>query len=170
MIFLHKGISQTQQIKFNLVNGMNGISLGKINSITQDRDGAMWFSDQTNRCITRYDGTNMTRFQHNPKDSNSLGGTYPEIIAVDSNGILWIGFWGFGVDRFDPATHTFTHFRHNPNDDKSLSDNTVSNILVDRQNNIWIGTKNGLDLLDRATGTFKHFRHDPNDPKPTIST
>ncbi|MBP7239123.1 MAG: hypothetical protein KBA14_02780, partial [Saprospiraceae bacterium] len=156
--------AQTQEIKFNLINGMNGIFLGKINSITQDRDGAMWFSDQTNRCITQYDGNRMIRYQHNPRDTNTLGGYYPEWICADSNGIIWIGFFGFGMDRFDPATKTFTHFRHDPNDPASISNDTVSNILVDHQKNIWIGTNRGLNLFDPATGKFKRFDNDPTDP------
>ena len=157
--------AQTKSIKFNLVNGVNGIALGKINCIMQDRDGAMWFSDQTNRCITRYDGNSMTRYQNNTKDTNSLGGPYPECIAVDSNGILWIGFWGYGMDRFDPATNTFTHYRFDAKNPNGLANDTVSNILIDHLNNVWIGTNQGLQLLDRATGTFKLFKHNPEDPK-----
>lgn len=126
-------IAQTQEIKFNLINGMNGIFLGKINSITQDKDGVMWFSDQTNRCITQYDGSRMTRYQHNPKDSNTLGGYYPECVYADSSGLIWIGFYGFGLDRFDPVTKTFTHYRHDPNDPNSISNDTVSNILIDHK-------------------------------------
>ena len=157
--------AQTQEIKFNLINGMNGIFLGKINSITQDRKGAMWFSDQSNRCITQYDGNRMIRYQHNPRDTNTLGGYYPECIFADSSGIIWIGFYGFGIDKFDPGTNTFTHYRHNPNDPNSISNDTVSNILVDHQKNIWIGTNAGLNLFDPASGTFKHFVHNPADPK-----
>ena len=83
--------AQTQEIKFNLINGMNGIFLGKINSITQDKSGAMWFSDQTNRSIIQYDGNQMTSYQHDPTNTNSLGGFYPECIFTDSSGIIWIG-------------------------------------------------------------------------------
>ena len=156
--------AQSKEIKFNLINGMNGIFLGKINSITQDKNGAMWFSDQTNRCITQYDGSRMTRYQHDPKNPNTLGGLYPECIYADSSGILWIGLWGFGLDKFDPETKTFTHYRHDPHDSASISNDTVSNILIDHQKNIWIGTMSGLDLFDPATGNFKHFKHNPSDP------
>ncbi|MEP6795018.1 MAG: two-component regulator propeller domain-containing protein, partial [Saprospiraceae bacterium] len=155
--------AQTQEIKFNLVNGMNGIFLGKINSITQDKDGAMWFSDQTNRCITQYDGNKMTRYLHDPKNPNSLGGYYPECLYADTSGIIWVGFYGFGLDRFKTSTKSFTHFRHDPEDSTSISNDTVSNILIDHQKNIWIGTHGGLNLFDPVTGTFKHFVHDPTD-------
>ena len=157
--------AQTQEIKFNLINGMNGIFLGKINSITQDKNGTMWFSDQTNRCIIQYDGSRMIRYQHNAKDPNTLGGYYPEWICADSIGNIWIGFYGFGIDKFDPVTNTFTHYRHDPKDPKSISNDTVSIILIDHQKKIWIGTNQGLNLMDPATGTFKHYVHDPANPK-----
>ena len=156
--------AQTQEIKFTSISGMNGIFLGKINSITQDKDGVMWFSDQTNRCITQYDGSRMIRYQHDPKDSNTLGGFYPECVYADSSGLIWIGLYGFGLDRFDPEKKTFTHFRHDPEDPSSISNDTVCCILIDQQKNIWVGTYGGLDLFDPVTSTFKHFAHQPTDP------
>src|SRR5271169_704449 len=86
--------AQTHDPKFNLVTGADGLTFGKINSITRDRQGVMWFTDQTNQCLVRYDGTHMTRYQNDPKNPNSLGGTYPECSTVDSSGNIWIGFYG----------------------------------------------------------------------------
>jgi signal transduction histidine kinase/ligand-binding sensor domain-containing protein len=164
LFFFAKDIAaQTHPVKFNLVSGTNGISLGKINGITRDMNGVMWFSDQTNRCITRYDGNHITRYQNDPKNINSLGGTYPECLFADSSGIIWIGFYGMGVDRFDPETNNFTHFRHQQNDAGSLSNDTVSAILVDHLGNLWVGNNGGLDLLDQKTGKFKHYRNNVSD-------
>jgi signal transduction histidine kinase/ligand-binding sensor domain-containing protein len=156
--------AQTTEIKFTPVTGMNGIFLGKVNSITQDKHGVMWFSDQSNRCITQYDGNRMVRYQHDPNDSNSLGGYYPECIYADSNGHIWIGLYGFGLDLFDPEEKTFTHYRHDPDDPNSLSNDTVTAILIDHMKNIWVATYGGLDLFDLNTGNFKHYAHDPDDP------
>ena len=161
--------SQTPDIKFNLIAGSNGVSLGKINGMTRDIHGVMWFSDQTNRCIVSYDGNRMTRYQNDPKKSNSLGGYYPECLFADSSGILWIGFYGMGLDRFDPETNSFTHYRHQPNNPESLSNDSVTAIKVDHLGNIWIGNYGGLDLLDQKTGKFKHYRHSAQDPS-TLSS
>jgi signal transduction histidine kinase/ligand-binding sensor domain-containing protein len=155
--------AQSIQPRFNLIMGSNGVSLGKINGITRDRQGIMWFSDQDNHCITRYDGTLMTRFSYDPKSPNALGGGYPECIFADSTGIIWIGFTGMGLDRFDPETNHFTHFKHQPNDSESLANNVVSALLVDHLGNLWVGTDGGLDLLDQKTGKFKHYRNQLND-------
>ena len=163
LIISKEGRAQTQEVKFNLVAGTNGISLGKINGITRDKNGVMWFTDQTNRCITRYDGNHLTRYQNDPKNTNSPGGTYPECILTDSNGIIWIGFYGMGVDKFDPETNIFTHYRHQQNDPGSLGHDTVSAILIDHLGNLWVGNNGGLDLLDQKTGKFKHYSHNVHD-------
>ena len=102
LCFTVKSKAQVQQVKFNLLKGVEGVSIGKINSITQDPQGYIWLSDQTNGCITRYDGYRMTSFKTEVFNSNSLGGIYPECIFADPTGIIWIGFYGMGLDRFDP--------------------------------------------------------------------
>ncbi|HEY3370436.1 MAG TPA: two-component regulator propeller domain-containing protein [Prolixibacteraceae bacterium] len=165
LLFLaNESLSQTKQVKFNLFTGTNGVTLGKINGMTRDKYGFMWFSDQSNRCIIRFDGSYMTRYQNDPKNPNSLGGYYPECLFPDANGNIWIGFYGMGIDKFDPVARSFTHYRHNKNDPESLSDDTVSALLIDHLGNIWVGTNGGLDLLDEKTGKFKHFNYKANDP------
>jgi signal transduction histidine kinase/streptogramin lyase len=157
--------AQTQKISFEEVRNLNGNSLGKINAMVQDKQGFLWFSDQSNGAIVRYDGYNMTFFNHDPENPNSLGGPYPESMWVTESGIIWIGFYGQGLDRFDPVSNTFTHYRHDPNNPESLAHDYVWAVLEDHSGNIWVGTENGLDLLDREKDTFKHYRYSEDDPK-----
>ncbi|HAH25977.1 MAG TPA: hypothetical protein DCL77_19825, partial [Prolixibacteraceae bacterium] len=156
--------AQIPQVSFNPILGNDGISLGKINSITQDPQSYIWFSDQDNGIIIRYDGSRMTSYKNDPKNQNSLGGDYPEHLFADSTGIIWIGFYGTGLDRFDPESGTFTHFRHNKNDPFSLSNDSVTSVLMDQLGNIWVGTYGGLDLLDQKAGTFTHYTQSESDP------
>lgn len=157
--------AQTQKISFEEVRNLNGNSLGKINAMVQDKQGFLWFSDQSNGAIVRYDGSNLEFFNHDPDNPNSLGGPYPESMWVAESGIIWIGFYGQGLDRFDPVSNTFTHYRHDPNDPESLAHDYVWAVLEDHLGNIWAGTENGLDLLDKEKGTFKHYSYSEGDPK-----
>ncbi|MBD0365010.1 MAG: SMP-30/gluconolactonase/LRE family protein [Flavisolibacter sp.] len=163
LLFSQESEAQIHDIKFHLITGKYGMVLGKINGIAQDPSGYMWFADQTQRCITRYDGYSMLSFRNDPLNNNSLGGTYPECIFADPSGIIWIGFYGMGLDRFDPETGKFTHFRHQPNDPASLNNDSVTAILMDHLGNLWIGNYGGLDLLDAKTGTFKHYSYNAKD-------
>ena len=155
--------AQTQNVRFDLFSGTNGVTLGKINGMARDKYGFLWFSDQSNRCIIRFDGNHMVRYQNDPQNPNSLGGYYPECLAADSSGNIWIGFYGMGLDKFDPVANKFTHYRHSDKDPESLSNDFVSTILVDHLGNVWAGNFRGLDLLDQKTGKFKHFRHKNDD-------
>src|SRR5665213_3353105 len=158
------GLAQTRNVKFTSVIGTNGISLGKINAIVRDRYGYLWLSDQSNRCIICYDGSHMTRYQNDPQNPNSLGGYYPECLFADKNGNIWIGFYGMGLDKFDPTNKKFTHYQHNDKDPESLSNDYVAALLVDHFGNVWVGDYGGVDLLNQKTGKFTHYRHKKNDP------
>lgn len=161
---IQENYAQTQNIKFNLVEGAGETSLGKINSITQDPNGYMWFADMTKSCITRFDGYRMVSFRHDPLNANSLSGTYPEVISSDQAGNIWIGFYGMGLDKFDPATGTFTHYRYDKDDPHSLGNDSVTALLVDKEGTLWVGNYKGIDRLDQKTGRFHHFPHNPQDP------
>ena len=167
IVFISNSVfAQTSHPNFKLIQSKSGISLGKINAITQDHYGFLWFSDQTNRCILRYDGSQMTRYPYEPDKPNTLGGFYPECLAWDpsGSGALWIGFFGQGVDRFDPVSNTFTHYQHDSTDENSLMNDVIGAIHVDQEGHVWIGTDKGVDRLDPKTGIFTHFQYNENDP------
>src|SRR6266508_3957386 len=109
--FSKESSAQKAQLDFDLVAGNNGISLGKINGITQDKWGYMWFVDQTNRCLIRFDGYRMKTYRNDPLDTTSIDGGNYECIAADSSGCIWVDA-ARGVDKFDPYTGKFIHFRY----------------------------------------------------------
>src|SRR5882672_1524260 len=98
--------SQFVQFDFTLVPGNNGISLGKINGITQDKWGYMWFVDQTNKCLIRFDGYRMKTYRNDPLDTTSIDGGNYECIAADSNGCIWADDTR-GIDKFNHYTGKF---------------------------------------------------------------
>jgi len=73
--------AQNNELKFNLVQDPTGKPLGKINAITQDPYGYIWFAGNSEHCIYRYDGIRMTSFRHEAANSNSLDIDNPEIIC-----------------------------------------------------------------------------------------
>lgn len=135
-------------------------------SIVQDQQGFMWFGTWTG--LYRYDGFEFDGYFHDPSDSTSLSHSWTEVLYVDHEGTLWVGTHGGGLNRFEPATETFTHFRHDPNDPYSLSQDTVTSIIEDQAGTLWVGTHRGLNRFDRETERFYHYRHDRQDPT-TIS-
>ena len=159
-LFAKESPAQKAPLDFNLIPGTNGISLGKINGITQDKWGYMWFVDQTNRCLIRFDGYRMKTYRNDPLDTNSIDGVNYECIAADSTGGIWVDA-ARGVDKFDPYTGKFIHFRYPPT---KAGRKEIYNILIDHLGTVWLGTNAGLDRLDQKTGKFIHYEHKDNDP------
>ncbi|MEO8766351.1 MAG: two-component regulator propeller domain-containing protein [Ginsengibacter sp.] len=134
-----------------------------VTGISQDPQGYMWFGTKRTG-LYRYDGYNIISYKNQASNSNSLSYDAIETLYADSKGIVWIGTFGRGLDRFDPVTGNFTHFRFAANDPLSLSNDTVTAILEDKQKNLWIGTYGGIGRMDQKTGKFISYRYHETDP------
>ncbi len=163
LAFSFFGFAQNAEIKFNLVTTNNGEPLGNgnINSITQDKQGYMWFSGQGAGCLFRYDGNRIVTFKHDKSNPNSPARSRPETVYADKDGMIWIGYFNGDLDQYNPATGIFTHYKNDPRDPASLSAGMVSALLKDHLGRLWVGTANGLDLLDEKTGHFIHYKNIP---------
>ncbi len=155
--------AQPRHIRFDRISIEQGLSLGTVGSILQDRTGFMWFGTQDG--LNRYDGNRFLVFKGDPKDPSTLSHNWVRALLEDASGDIWVGTLGGGLSRWHRATDSFTHYRHDPENPTSLSGDRVWALLQDRAGNLWIGTdQSGLDRFDAANGTFEHFRHDPSDP------
>ncbi|WP_336517138.1 two-component regulator propeller domain-containing protein [Pollutibacter soli] len=159
--------AQQADFQFYPVTGPNGKPLGKIMTIAQDPQGYMWFADQGEIAIHRFDGSRIISFKYENGNPNSLTLLNIETLFVDNTGVVWIG--GSGLDRLDPATGKFTHYRHNDNDSSSLAADEVTSIVKDSKHRLWIATTKGLDRLDESSGKFIHYHHQPGN-KNSISS
>ena len=151
-----------QQISFNPINYKPEKSTSSFLGITQDHEGYIWISSNGGG-IFRYDGREFVNYQHIDSNSNSVADNWAECILADSDNIVWIGTFGKGLDRFDPATNSFTHFRHDPKNNSSLGNDTVTALLEDHEQNLWVGNYSGLDMIDNKTGKFTHYQPQAND-------
>jgi signal transduction histidine kinase/CheY-like chemotaxis protein/AraC-like DNA-binding protein len=76
-------------------------------------------------------------------------------IKEDSEGNLWAGTWGGGLNLFNPTNGSFTRYTNDPSDKFSISSNYVQQIFEDRNKNLWVATYyGGLNLFDRKTKKF----------------
>ncbi|NIR63280.1 MAG: histidine kinase, partial [Aliifodinibius sp.] len=90
-----------------------------------------------------------------------------QTIFEDAGGVIWVGTFGGGINKYDPNRIKFRHYRHVPNDPNSLSHNQIFAIEEDSRNSqiLWIGTfGGGLNKFNRITGEFTHYRNDPDNP------
>ncbi len=149
-------------IRFTALTPEEGLSSGIVFGMVQDDQGFLWFA--TTDGLSRYDGYSFRAYRFEHENPNSLSNNSMTAVLPGQGGILWLATTGGGVNRFDPATETFTHYRHDPDNPNSLSGNSIPRygMYVDWQGALWVGTiDNGLDRLDPASGNFTHYRHDP---------
>ena len=152
-----------KDIRFTALTSEDGLSSGNVFGIAQDIQGFLWFA--TGDGLSRYDGYSFRIYRFDHDNANSLSNNSMVAVCKGRGGILWLATTGGGVNRFDPATETFTHYLHEPDNQNTLSGNHISKygLYEDRQGILWIGTvDNGLDQFNPVTGTFTHYRHDPH--------
>jgi diguanylate cyclase (GGDEF)-like protein len=142
-----------------------GLSQVTGNAILQDRAGYTWIGTQDG--LNRYDGHDVRTFRHDKDKPESLNRDFVNVLAEDSEGHLWIGTRGKGLDEYDPLTDKFHHYTQTGSgEDKSASDVRVLEVLKDR---ILFGTLQGLFSLNLNTRQIHpiHLEDIPASP-PTI--
>ncbi|MBE9475440.1 MAG: histidine kinase, partial [Chloroflexi bacterium] len=145
-----------QDLQFEHITTDDGLSSNEVLSLLQERNGFIWIG--TFNGLNRYDGHTITVYKNKPDDPNSISSNIIRAIHEDAYGILWIATSNGGLNRFDPATQTFSHFLNDPEDPNSLSDNSIISLFEDSDGILWLGTlNNGLERFDPDSKTFSHY-------------
>ncbi|MGD9361593.1 MAG: two-component regulator propeller domain-containing protein, partial [Desulfobacterales bacterium] len=152
----------SRYLRFGRLTTKDGLSSDQTRNVVQDKLGFMWFA--TLGGLSRYDGASVKVYRHDPDDANSLSHNIARALIVDQRGVLWIGTWGGGLNRYDREKNAFIHYRHEPDNPRSLSHDIVRTVYEDRDGTIWVGTMRGLNKLDRDSRQFTRYQHDPGDP------
>ena len=150
-------------VHFDRYSVEEGLSQSVAQRILQDRQGFLWVGTEDG--LNRFDGYTFKVFRNDPEDAHSLSNNTILALHEDPLGMLWVGTFGGGLNRYDPQTERFTRYRHDPEEDNSLGSDYVRSIYRDRTGALWIGTlADGLDRYDPETDQWTHYRHDPEDP------
>jgi ligand-binding sensor domain-containing protein len=147
---------------FEEISIEQGLSQSIVFCIIQDQKGFMWFGTEDG--LNKYDGYTFTVYRHDPNQPNSLSYNEIRTIYEDSSGVLWIGTFYGGLNKFDAEKELFIHYQNDPDDPNSLSHNNVKTVFEDRLGVLWIGTEGGLNKFNRKTGQFTRYLSDPNNP------
>jgi ligand-binding sensor domain-containing protein/class 3 adenylate cyclase/predicted metal-dependent HD superfamily phosphohydrolase len=86
-------------------------------------------------------------------DYRALNNNIITTILEDSDGTIWLGTYGGGLNALNPQTGKFRRYTEK----EGLSNNVVYAILAENENALWMSTNFGLSRLEKATGAFKVF-------------
>ena len=148
-------------IRFEHLGVQNGLSENTVLSILQDSQGFLWFG--TREGLNKFDGYDFTVYQATPNDPTALSDAHITVIEETSDGLLWLGTYFGGLNRFNKSENSFAHYMPDPQDPSTLPDERVSALLEDSQENLWVGTRGGLSVLNPDGESFTHYQHDMND-------
>ncbi|UAA38373.1 diguanylate cyclase [Paraneptunicella aestuarii] len=136
-------------MRFDVYDIDKGLVQETVRGIIQDNRGFLWIA--TEEGLNRFDGFTFTPFRHNPEDATSLSNDVITDMVIDSEGYLWIGTFGGGLNRFDPQNTSATRIA-----EKELSSDRIQSLFIDSQKRIWVGTfEHGLDLIIPKDGGYE---------------
>lgn len=151
--FNSQSTAQNNTLKFNHLTVKNGLSQNTVLSITQDKNGFMWFGTRAGG-LNMYDGYSFTSYEFDENDSTGISGNEVISLIEDSEGVIWVGTRYNGLNRFNHETAVFQTYYRDKNDSTTITDNTIGALYEDINGLIWVGTNKGLCYYDRERSIF----------------
>ncbi|WP_171907601.1 ATP-binding protein [Alkalimonas amylolytica] len=105
--------------------------------MVQDNNGFLWLGTQHG--LYRFDGGDVTRFQADAANANSLSADWVTSLLVEGTDTLWIGTRYGGLNRLDLKTERFEQLRFAIDTD-DVTQNEIAVLYQDATDRIWVGT------------------------------
>ena len=145
-----------------------------IRQLVEDERGLIWggqqYNDKSMGLMCFDPGKEQFKnYKSDPNRQSSLSGDYVWSIYRDKSGIMWVGTWGSGLNKWDRKKNKFKRYIYDPNNPDREDFNTVSTIIEDKKGIIWFGTRYGLHSFNRHLNEFQNYRFDTKINNNTIS-
>ncbi len=109
--------------------------------------------------------TVVERLRHDPALENTVSGDRIGALLRDRSGVVWVGTWGQGIERHDPAARAFRTIRHSPSLPAGLSHSEAVRAFQMQDGTVWVGTNgNGIDIFDSQWRRIGGHQPDPKNP------
>lgn len=155
LLFFFTSIFLHAQDKIKNYSLKSGLSNYKVQSIFKDKCGFVWIGTQDG--LNRFDGKNFVVYRNNPNNKQSISNGTITDIKQNTNGLLWIGIDGGGVNILNPITNKIRHlFNESKHKESKLT--YVKHIYFDTKNIAWISTWGGLIRYNIQQNTYAVFK------------
>lgn len=109
-------------------------------------------------------GQFVRQLTHDPAVASSLRMDDIGALLLDKSGLLWIGTWGDGLNRYNPGNNAFRSLRASPNKANTISYRDTQSLLALENGDVWIGFRGeGIDVFRPGVGKIRHYQANPND-------
>ena len=159
-----KSINPDLSIGSAFLNGIPGLDIMG-NSIFKDKTDKLWVGKVLGLYVIDLKTKKINRYIHDPADSNSISDNQITSIAEDNNGVIWLGTFNHGIEKYERNNGTFKHFLLNSHESTppAFKDQAVWSIFVDSRGFLWIGAYKGLAIFDPSNEIFKWYIPHSND-------
>ncbi|MGB0424901.1 MAG: triple tyrosine motif-containing protein, partial [Flavobacteriales bacterium] len=125
------------------------------NRIVQTSANTLWIGTIEGLVQYQADTRSYNYVSHDPKDLGSLASNSIKTVQLDpkDSTVIWLGYGGSGMDRFDTETREVQHF----NSKNGMPNETVYGILSNGQKELWISTNKGLCSFCLEDSTFYSY-------------
>lgn len=145
----NEGIDHTNLL-FRYLTLEDGLPNNKVNAVSMDKDGFMWFG--TNDGVCRYDGLNIKDYTLYHLSRNQVRTSQISVIKNDSRGNLLIG--AYSLFRYNSITDRIERCDSLENLDIT---GRVFAIEEGKNGKIWIGAENGLFSYNPLNDSLKSY-------------
>lgn len=150
--------------KYDKIDLKNKNLLENIIEVVPGKDGTLWIIGM-GMGLFNYDpiSKSTTTYTENTNDRTSLSSNRINRLAVDKEGIVWIGTGDRGLSSFNKQTGEFKQYPYIVNDGtkkatNALDHRAVFSLYFDADGILWIGTSSGgLNRFDTKTKKFTSF-------------
>lgn len=134
-----------------------GLSDNHIKSITQDKNGFIWFATEWG--LNRFNGSRFEVYKTHPTDTNTINSNgLNKVLADTQNHRIWIATQRTGLNAFDCTTGRFIRYPISAEQPDGIGANGITDLCLAEDGNLWIGTyNNGLKKLDVRTNRVLHY-------------
>lgn len=133
-----------------------------IRSLEEDNEGNIWVGTGDGlvfipKAEASEEQPTFTVYKNIPGDLSSLSNNYILPIYTASDGTVWIGTFGGGVNKFIPPSGEEPGSFKTYGEADGLADGVIKAIIGDHNGNLWISSNRGLSRFDPGKEVFENF-------------
>ncbi len=138
---------------------LNSLTNNSVWGMSETGAGNIWIGTEFGLNLFDPKSGEFTRFQHDPKNEETLPHPYVYCVVEDQQGRVWLGTRGGGLLRRDPEVAGYRVYRRNLKERGSLPGDSISTLFEDHEGTIWVGVLGGgLVRFSEAEETFTRVR------------